>query len=305
MAEAITETHDSVYDKTKAIERYFARSGFVYDQKNVAIPGETDDYVDQFLFDTKRGYCDNFSTSMVVMLRTIGIPARWVKGFAPGEISKRAEGNRIYEITNNEAHSWVEAYMPGIGWMPFEPTIGFGGPATIDYDIEMELNDPEIPEMKEQEKPEPKKPEKVETIKKEYEFLNMFSAFGSWVKSNVRMLIVTLGVVLFTVWRLYVSRRKWLPKLLIPIYRFGKKDWATYSKRYKSLLKQLDRFGLKRRSDMTLSSYAVQVDTYFGGDTMRQLTVAYEKGLYGDDTTNHDWLRLQEMWEDLINRTSG
>ena len=84
-----------------------------------------EDYVDQFLFDTKRGYCDNFSTSMVVMLRSIDIPARWVKGFAPGEYQLDDEGERVYQITNNEAHSWVEAYMPGIGWMPFEPTIGF------------------------------------------------------------------------------------------------------------------------------------------------------------------------------------
>ena len=164
LAASITEKQESVYDKAKEIERYFARNGFVYDQKNVAIPEENDDYVDQFLFDTKKGYCDNFSTSMVVLLRTIGIPARWVKGFAPGETSKNAEGERIYQITNNEAHSWVEAYMPGLGWMPFEPTIGFNGPAGIEYDIELEDNDPAIPERKEQERQqkESQKPKKTE-----------------------------------------------------------------------------------------------------------------------------------------------
>ena len=77
LAETITASSNNVYDKTKAIERYFGRSGFVYDQKNVAIPKSDEDYVDQFLFETKRGYCDNFSSSMVVMLRSIGIPARW------------------------------------------------------------------------------------------------------------------------------------------------------------------------------------------------------------------------------------
>ena len=97
-----------------------------------------EDYVDQFLFDTKRGYCDNFSTSMVVMLRSIDIPARWVKGFAPGEYRLNDEGERVYQITNNEAHSWVEAYIPGIGWMPFEPTIGFSNLTDIDYDIELD-----------------------------------------------------------------------------------------------------------------------------------------------------------------------
>ena len=85
LAQTITEKHESVYEKTKAIERYFGRNGFSYTQRGVAIPKDGDDYVDQFLFDTKMGYCDNFSTSMVVMLRSVDIPARWVKGFAPGE----------------------------------------------------------------------------------------------------------------------------------------------------------------------------------------------------------------------------
>ena len=49
---------------------------------------------------------------------------------------------RVYQITNNEAHSWVEAFMPEIGWVPFEPTIGFSGPASIGYDMELEENDP-------------------------------------------------------------------------------------------------------------------------------------------------------------------
>ena len=60
-------------------------------KQNVAVPGENEDYVDQFLFDTKRGYCDNFSTSMAVLLRTLGIPTRWVKGYTGGEFLKYSE----------------------------------------------------------------------------------------------------------------------------------------------------------------------------------------------------------------------
>ena len=93
LAENITENQESVYEKTKAIERYFGKNGFVYTQQGVAIPKAGDDYVDQFLFDTKKGYCDNFSTSMVVMLRSIDIPARWVKGFAPGEYVLNDDGD--------------------------------------------------------------------------------------------------------------------------------------------------------------------------------------------------------------------
>ena len=88
------------------------------------------------------------------MLRAIDIPARWVKGFAPGEYQLDSEDERVYQITNNEAHSWVEAYLPGVGWMPFEPTIGFSNLTDIDYDIELDANDPQVPEMNEQNKPE-------------------------------------------------------------------------------------------------------------------------------------------------------
>lgn len=305
LAETITEENDSVYDKAKSIERYFSKNGFVYNQSDIATPTKDEDYVDQFLFDTKRGYCDNFSTSMVVMLRSIGIPARWVKGFAPGETGRNADGDRVYQITNNEAHSWVEAYMPGIGWMPFEPTIGFGGPATIDYDIELDLSDPEIPEKKEQEKPEKQEKEKTKDSKEDFSVVDMFGGVGKWFKSNALVLLIVAAVVLFISWKLYAARRKWLPKLLVPAYRSGKQDWDNYSKRYMSLLKQLDRFGMKRKNNETLTTYADKVDAYFGGNLMKQLTNAYEEGLYGDDTMDHDWLHLKEMWEDLINRTSG
>jgi hypothetical protein len=306
LAKKITDSSENVYDKTKAIERYFGRNGFVYDQKNVAVPTEDQDYVDQFLFDTKSGYCDNFSTSMVVMLRTIGIPARWVKGFAPGELGRNENKESVYKITNNEAHSWVEAYMPGIGWMPFEPTIGFSGASSIEYDTELQLDDPEVPEMpkKEREKLKQKSKPKKEDKKNAFDFNKTFDHIKQWVIDQKWILLAVLGILTSLGSILYGRRRKWFPKLLVRYYRFGMNDWAKYSKRYGSLLRQLDRFGLKRRNGETLLKYAIQVDAYFGGDSMQRLTTAYEKGIYGENRTEHDWQRLQELWEDLINRTS-
>ena len=86
LANDIVKGAKTPYQKARAIENYFSRNGFRYETDNVAIPTADQDYVDQFLFETKLGYCDNFSTSMVVMLRSVGIPARWVKGFMGGEI---------------------------------------------------------------------------------------------------------------------------------------------------------------------------------------------------------------------------
>ncbi|MEW8987596.1 MAG: transglutaminase family protein, partial [Bacillus sp. (in: firmicutes)] len=76
----ITGEHETWFDKARAVERYFGMNGFTYDQIDVAVPEADEDYVDQFLFETLRGYCDNYSTSMVVLLCAVGIPSRWVKG---------------------------------------------------------------------------------------------------------------------------------------------------------------------------------------------------------------------------------
>ena len=65
---------------------------------------------------------------MVVLLRAAGIPARWAKGYTEGERTIY-QGESVYKVTNNNAHSWVEVYFSGIGWVPFEPTKGFSGNA--------------------------------------------------------------------------------------------------------------------------------------------------------------------------------
>lgn len=305
LAESITESQESVYEKAKAIERYFGRNGFVYAQQQVATPGADEDYVDQFLFETKRGYCDNFSTSMVVMLRSIDIPARWVKGFAPGEYRLNDEGERVYQITNNEAHSWVEAYLPGIGWMPFEPTIGFTNLADIDYDIELAANDPQMQEMKDQNKPEEEQSETPVAKTKRFDMKSYTETLTLWWKKYIWVILIGVLVAVLVAWSIYRKRVKWMPKYLLRAYGAEKNDWDTFVKRYQVLLKQLERLGLERSEGMTLNKYAANVDAHFGGNRMRTLTEAYEKGLYGANTSQHDWVFLKEMWEDLINRTSG
>ena len=66
---------------------------------------------------------------MVVLLRTLGIPARWTKGFTDGiRTGTDEQGNEEYSILNSHAHSWPEVYFPGFGWLPFEPTPSFANP---------------------------------------------------------------------------------------------------------------------------------------------------------------------------------
>ncbi|MDI3328752.1 MAG: transglutaminase domain-containing protein [Alicyclobacillaceae bacterium] len=127
LAREITGGESSVYGKARAIVEYL-QAQYRYETRDVPVPRRDQDFVDQFLFESKAGYCDHFSTAMAVLARSAGIPARWVKGFTPGELDAgqpdQAGGHR-YLIRNSNAHSWVEIWIPGYGWIPFDPTPGF------------------------------------------------------------------------------------------------------------------------------------------------------------------------------------
>ena len=83
-----------------------------------ALPDRAD-AVDQFLFVDKVGFCEQIGTSLVVMLRSLGIPARLAVGFVPGE---RNPFTGLWEVRASDAHAWAEVWFPGIGWQAFDPT---------------------------------------------------------------------------------------------------------------------------------------------------------------------------------------
>ena len=105
------------YQQAILIEQWL-RTNIVYDE-NVNAPPANQDLVDYVLFDNRRGYCEHYAAAMTVMLRDLGIPARVVVGYAPGQYDPDT-GSWLYLQSN--AHAWVEVYFPGFGWIPFEPT---------------------------------------------------------------------------------------------------------------------------------------------------------------------------------------
>ena len=117
MANRIAEGKPTAYDKAEAIEAYL-RTNYKYSTvvKNVP-PGR--DPVDYFLFDLKQDFCEYFASSMAVLLREVGVPARVVEGFTSG-VFDPALGKFVVRELN--AHAWVEAYFPRYGWIEFEPT---------------------------------------------------------------------------------------------------------------------------------------------------------------------------------------
>lgn len=302
LASEITQGKASVYDQIKAVESYFRTNGFRYDKKEAAIPAENQDYVDQFLFDTKVGYCDNFSTSMVVLLRSVGIPARWVKGFAPGTAGPMTDGLREYQVTNDNAHSWVEAYIPGAGWMEFEPTIGFSGNVNIDYDVPLDTSDQEEVIQPEQ-KPEQKKQQKEVTEKVQSQATFSLDVVWTWLKKYTYVWIGIIVLLIITGISLYLKRKTWIPKMHVRSYRKKAADWSNFDSSYHVLLKQLSRIGLRRRDGETLRAFAERVDLALETDEMQKLTVVYEQHVYGKDKEDVDFIKLKESWEYLINRT--
>ncbi|TFE00476.1 transglutaminase TgpA family protein [Jeotgalibacillus salarius] len=309
----ITESEDNWYDKAKAVEGYFSRSGFVYEQEDVPVPEGNEDYVDQFLFETQRGYCDNYSTAMVVMLRSIDIPARWVKGYTGGEVLENlGDGRSIYEVTNNNAHSWVEVFFPEIGWVPFEPTVSFSNNISLNYDLDLDTDDDTTETPEPAETPEPESPEPLEEDTGAIGQVDEdgssgtggWTAFKTFISEN-RLMLFLVSVLLVAVGTgLYRNRNRWMPYVLIRYYR-SQKGSEVYPKAYSSLLKQLRRYGLRRKETQTLRAYAKEVDNFFGTHEMSRLTDQYERILYRSEDPKDKWSNMRELWEDLIKKTTG
>jgi hypothetical protein len=116
LAKQITVRDKDPYDKARSIEGYLrSHYGYTLDLGGTR-PADPLAY---FLFQKRAGHCEYFAAAMTVMLRTLGIPARYINGFQTGEFNDIA-GDLV--VRASDAHSWVEAYFPGFGWLTFDPT---------------------------------------------------------------------------------------------------------------------------------------------------------------------------------------
>ena len=116
LAQQWTAGAETPYEAVRAVQEHL-RGDFDY---TPTVPESSLPLV-SFLFEDEAGYCQQFAGSMGLMLRMLGIPARVVSGFAPG--ARDAESG-AYEVRDFDAHSWVEVYFRGIGWVTFDPTPG-------------------------------------------------------------------------------------------------------------------------------------------------------------------------------------
>jgi transglutaminase-like putative cysteine protease len=120
LARQITGPFATSYEKVRALESHLQTNyGYTLDMP----PALPDDPIAYFLFESRSGHCEFFASSMAVMLRAVGIPARLVNGFLQGQYN---EISGQYTVRASDAHTWVEVYFPEHGWVSFDPTPASG-----------------------------------------------------------------------------------------------------------------------------------------------------------------------------------
>ncbi len=116
LAQTITAGRTTTFDKIKAIEAWMGS----HTKYSLNAPtSNSNDVVSDFLFNTHLGWCEQIASSLVLLARSVGVPARLATGFAPGSAD---DLTGRFVVRERDAHAWAEVYFPGIGWQGFDPT---------------------------------------------------------------------------------------------------------------------------------------------------------------------------------------
>jgi transglutaminase-like putative cysteine protease len=119
LAAELAAGYDTTYDIVRAYEAWID-ANVTYDLY-APLPDEGEDAVHELLFDSRRGFCEQIASALVVMLRTQGVPARLATGYAAG---RRDPVAGVWEVRASDAHAWAEVWFPEVGWQAFDPTAG-------------------------------------------------------------------------------------------------------------------------------------------------------------------------------------
>ncbi len=117
LARQITASQPTEYDKVTAVQRWLQQNT----RYNLNIPPEPAgvDAVDYFLFGSRQGFCEHIASAMAILLRSAGVPTRFVTGFNTGQLNPLTG---YWQVRESDAHSWVEVYYPNVGWVEYDPT---------------------------------------------------------------------------------------------------------------------------------------------------------------------------------------
>lgn len=281
LAAEITAGTDNPYDQVAALESYLRK--IEYDE-NIPSPPPGVDTVDWFLFDEQAGYCDYYASSLVVMARSLGIPARVAAGYSIGEYDPEIQAYRQYEY---DAHSWPEVFFPGYGWIEFEPTaadpeiVRPAAPAVArDQGDESGANEPD---------PSLDRNLDEEMLLEEERFGPDIGVFGLAQQRRTRLwgLLVLIGLPLVAVVGGWIFWRR--------AYR----GLTPIGGMYARMTRLASWLGLPVAESQTPHEYAGALSGVAAGGeaAVRQITDAYVLELYADVTSSEDELSgLQQSW---------
>ncbi|HHW56178.1 MAG TPA: transglutaminase domain-containing protein [Clostridia bacterium] len=268
LAYSLTKDKKTLYDKVKAVEEYLRQYPYSLD---VPPTPPNRDFVDYFLFDLKKGYCSYFATSMVIMLRTVGIPARYVVGFRM-PLLPSSDGR--YRITTANAHAWVEVYFDDYGWVTFEPTPSYPslefpitGMANSQFsnqqDMEISLNDAE------------KKTHDSSDTLQQKDTIDTTASKTAYIEGRrygiLYFIIILIGAIVIAAFLYWWDKKKKVDNLdnryLVMYY-------------YEKILKYLAKRGLEKLDSETPLEYQKRMSSN-GFEGFREVTQIYNETAYG------------------------
>ncbi len=315
LAERIVADSGAVtrFDKVWALMEYLWRYDYRTSVDDLA---KNSDFVDSFIFGDSftdepseeyyGGYCTGFASSLAVMCRTIGIPTRYVEGFSP--LESAGEG---LMVDNSYAHSWVEVYFDGVGWVTFEPTTrdaeAYYGVNTDDYEIKPpEPENPEESEGEEEEDTptvseqpvESEIPEQTESLPDEpLPEINNDTSIGNSVliesesgfKLTVKDLIIALcclagAVLLVMIPMSIVSARKRQMERIKTL-----KNRAYAKAVFRELTRLMRYMEVEREESETVHTYLIRLGELCKDKRIADSFIGFDKALYSEEpVTDND-----------------
>ncbi len=211
LAQEITLGQDNPFDKAQAITRYL-RQNITYSESIPAIP-DGEDSIAWFLFTHKAGFCNYYASAEVLMLRSIGIPARLAVGYAQGTFN---EATGLYTVLQRDRHAWPEVYFNGYGWIEFEPTSAQPNIERPTGETAISTTEPTyLPEMDGEDTPTPSiptpAPKSIETATLTVPKEPVGPVFATWLG----IILLTLLTALFVFWLSTPQMRITPPVLLL------------------------------------------------------------------------------------------
>ncbi len=313
LARSITASAANNYDRAAAVQSYL-RDNFKYTLDPPSI--EPADPVGSFLFRSKSGYCEYFAAAMAVMLRTLSVPTRLVNGFQTGTYNSIGKD---FVVRARDAHSWVEVYFTGYGWVTFDPTPADPHPVlpgewddyldtaalfwnewVINYDFSHQM---QLAREVEQDSRNFQQIFRRRTQRLKRQGIIAAFRFERWLMSHKLLVLAIMVCILAGL--ILTDRSGALAEWRFGLaWKFGRRDGQVTpqeaSLTYQRLLQTLQKKGFRKIPSQTPREFALSfIATPWGAGVM-EFTKLYNALRYGQASVS--LARLREILQDIANR---